>query len=152
MKRFHVNVSVADVGRSVKFYSILFGEAPSVLKGDYAKWMLEDPRINFSLSETEKKHGINHIGLQAGSTDELAVIQKRLHWAGQETFDQANAECCYAKSTKTWVRDPDDVAWETFVTHEEMTHYGSDAVDDMLPAGVPAERCCGAGSDSQCCV
>lgn len=152
MKRFHVNVSVADVGRSVKFYSILFGEAPSVIKADYAKWMLEDPRINFSLSESEKKRGINHIGLQADTAEELAGIQKRLHWAGQETFDQVDAECCYAKSTKTWVRDPDDVAWETFVTHEEMTHYGADVNDEELPSAAAAKRCCAADSDSQCCV
>ena len=152
MKRFHVNVSVADLGRSVKFYSILFGEAPSVLKNDYAKWMLEDPRINFSLSESERRSGINHVGMQTESSEELAAIQKRLHWAGQETFDQPNAECCYASSTKTWVRDPDDVAWETFVTHRDLTHYGTDDVPEKALSDEPPSRCCASDAEVQCCI
>ncbi len=152
MKRFHVNVAVADLGRSVKFYSILFSAAPTVLKEDYAKWMLEDPRINFSLSESAQRRGVNHIGLQTETADELTAIQKRLHWAGQETFDQPDAECCYARSTKTWVRDPDDVAWETFVTHDDMPHYGIDkAPGNALPEN-DAARCCATESDSRCCV
>ncbi len=152
MKRFHVNVSVADLGRSVKFYSILFGEAPTVLKSDYAKWMLGDPRINFSLSETERASGINHIGLQAESIEELAAIQKRLHWAGQETFEQPDTECCYASSTKTWVRDPDDVSWESFVTHADLTHYGTDDLPESSLTDEQSARCCATESDAQCCV
>lgn len=152
MKRFHVNVSVADIGKSVKFYSILFGETPSVLKADYAKWMLDDPRINFSINESEKTRGINHIGLQADSGEELAAIQKRLHWAGQETFEQPDAECCYANSTKTWVRDPDDVAWETFVTHQELTHYGADQEAEAALSPGQTVRCCSGQTDNQCCV
>ena len=152
MKRFHVNVAVADLGRSVKFYSILFGAAPTVLKPDYAKWLLDDPRINFSVSESEKRRGINHIGLQAETENELASLRKRLHWAGQETFEQVNAECCYAKSDKTWVRDPDDVAWETFVTHADLPHYGSDTADRSAVSGDAAVRCCATESSASCCA
>jgi catechol 2,3-dioxygenase-like lactoylglutathione lyase family enzyme len=151
MKRFHVNVAVADLGRSIKFYSILFGQSPTVLKNDYAKWLLEDPRLNFSLSESEHRSGVNHIGLQAETDDELASIRKRLHWAGQETFEQVNAECCYAKSSKTWVRDPDDVAWETFVTHEDLPHYGGNTMTGNGAADGKAGRCCATESVAGCC-
>ena len=149
MKRFHVNVAVADLQKSTQFYSTLFGTAPAVAKGDYAKWMLEDPRINFSISQSGRNRGINHVGLQADSTDELAEIQARLAAAGEDTFDQADAECCYAKSTKTWVRDPDDVAWETFVTFGEITHYGED-----LGPGDAARNgaCCDDDAGESCCV
>jgi catechol 2,3-dioxygenase-like lactoylglutathione lyase family enzyme len=122
MKRFHVNVAVSDLDQSVRFYNTLFGTEPSVHKDDYAKWMLEDPRINFSINTSKKSSGVNHIGLQADTLEELGEIQERLATAEQPTFDQPDAECCYAKSTKTWVRDPDDVAWETFVTHSEIKH------------------------------
>lgn len=153
MKRFHVNLSVADLQKSIEFYKTLFAAEPAVLKDDYAKWMLEDPRINFSITESSKAGGINHIGLQADTIDELGEIQDRLTAAQQETFEQPAAECCYATSTKTWVRDPDQVAWETFVTHGSITHYGSDGVPasdaatSLKNAGGEAveqenERCC----------
>jgi hypothetical protein len=103
-------------------------DCSSVRKPDYAKWMLEDPRINFSLSSSERSTCINHIGLQADTTQELAEIQARLQGAGEDTIVQAEAECCYAKSTKTWVRDPDDVAWETFVTFDGISQHGDDQV------------------------
>ena len=149
MKRFHVNVAVADMEKSTQFYSTLFGTAPAVEKSDYAKWMLEDPRINFSINLSGRNSGINHIGLQADSTDELAEIQARLAAAGENTFDQPDAECCYAKSTKTWVRDPDDVAWETFVTFGEITHYG----DDLAPGdAVENGACCDDDAGDDCCV
>ena len=135
MKRFHVNVTVADVGRSVEFYRNLFGTEPTLQREDYAKWMLEDPRLNFAISKGSSGQGISHIGLQADTLDELAEIQGRLRAAAAATFDQDDAQCCYARSTKTWVRDPDDVSWETFVTHGQTTHYGSDlAPDDAKPA------------------
>ena len=137
MKRFHVNVSVADLMRSTEFYNTLFGVEPTVLKDDYAKWMLEDPRINFSITESTKGSGVNHIGLQADTMDELEAIQSRLRDAEENTFDQPEARCCYARSSKSWVRDPDDVAWETFVTHGQITHYGT----DRAPASSTA-RCC----------
>lgn len=142
MKRFHVNVTVADVGRSVDFYNTLFGAEATVVKDDYAKWMLDDPRINFSISAGNGKRGINHIGLQADDIEELAAIQSRLDAAGQVTLDQPAAECCYAKSTKSWVRDPDDVAWEAFVTHGEIAHYGGDRAPERSNASTSADRCC----------
>lgn len=140
MKRFHVSVSVADIERSTKFYNTLFGVEPTVLKDDYAKWMLEDPCINFAISKGHKPGGVNHVGLQADTMEELEVIQSRLRDAEEKTFDQPEAQCCYASSSKTWVRDPDDVAWETFVTHGQMTHYG----DDRVPAETEPSntRCC----------
>lgn len=140
MKRFHVNIDVADLGKSIEFYTTLFGEEPAVTRPDYAKWMLDDPRINFSISPTSGATGIHHVGLQADTLDELGEIQARLHEAEQETFEQPDVECCYARSTKTWVRDPEGVAWETFVTHGSTTHYGDGAAFDE--AGSKESRCC----------
>jgi catechol 2,3-dioxygenase-like lactoylglutathione lyase family enzyme len=141
MKRFHVNVGVADLDRSIQFYSTLFGEEPALVKSDYAKWMLEDPRVNFAINLSSAATGINHVGLQADTLEELGEIQERLHTAREQTLEQPDAECCYAKSTKTWVRDPDSVAWETFVTHDSITHYGdSGSFDDTSKA--EGSRCC----------
>ena len=145
MNRFHVNVGVADLDKSVRFYQTLFGVAPTVIKDDYAKWMLDDPRVNFSVSVSERHSGINHVGIQAETTQELGAIQERLEQAGADTLEQPDAECCYARSTKTWVRDPDGVSWETFVTFGEITRYG----DDREP---PPESCCGPSSEEKCCV
>ena len=150
MKRFHVNVAVADLDRSTRFYSTLFGSKPTVLKDDYAKWMLDDPRINFSINTSAVQRGVNHIGLQADTMDELAAIQSRLRSAGEETFEQPDAQCCYANSSKTWVRDPDDVAWETFVTHGAHP-YGDDRVPEDVLQAAEAAACCEAGSEAQCC-
>jgi catechol 2,3-dioxygenase-like lactoylglutathione lyase family enzyme len=152
MKRFHVNVAVTDLDRSIKFYKSLFGVEPSVLKEDYAKWMLEDPRVNFSINTSLHKKGVNHIGLQADKMEELEAIQERLRNAEQETFDQADAQCCYANSSKTWVRDPDDVAWETFVTHGEITTYGDDRVPEDVMQAAQSSACCKGESAARCCV
>ena len=141
MKRFHVNVSVENVGRSIEFYRTLFGAEPTLVRDDYAKWMLDDPRLNFAISESKTGRGISHIGLQADSLDELAAIQARLHAAEAHTMDQDNAECCYARSTKTWVRDPDNVSWETFVTHGQTTRYGSDLAPDVAESAKSAACC-----------
>ena len=130
MQRFHVSVSVKNLQQSVEFYKTLFGTAPSVQKMDYAKWMLDDPAVNFSLSSSENKNGISHVGLQMDDMAELAIIQERLRIAGQNTVAQPDAKCCYARSSKTWILDPDNVAWETFVTHGEATYYGTDFVSD----------------------
>lgn len=153
MKRFHVNVSVENLDRSRRFYAELFGVEPTVLKPDYAKWMLEDPRINFSISESRSKGGINHLGLQADTREELGEIRRRLELAGRETFDQDDARCCYARSTKTWVRDPDQVAWETFVTYGEITEYGN----ERAPTDGATQHSCGPQcetvvGESRCCA
>ena len=140
MKRFHVSVSVTDLGASTRFYNTLFGVEPTILKDDYAKWMLEDPRINFSITESTNSSGVKHLGLQADTMDELAAIQSRLHEAQEATLDQPEAQCCYAKSSKTWVRDPDNVAWETFVTHGQVTYFGNDSAPSDTEAS--GERCC----------
>lgn len=152
MKRFHVNVAVSDLDRSAQFYSTLFGVTPTVLKDDYAKWMLDDPRINFSINTSVQNRGVNHIGLQADTMDELAVIQARLRDAEQETIDQPDAQCCYASSSKTWVRDPDNVAWETFVTHGAITHYGDDRVPEDEFQVTESDNCCKTETNSKCCV
>ncbi len=143
MKRFHVNVAVTDLDQSIGFYRTLFGQEPTVKKSDYAKWMLEDPRINFSISESSRSRGINHVGLQAENMTELGEIQERLHDAGKQTSEQPDAECCYARSSKTWVRDPDRVAWEAFVTHEDIAHFGDDRVTGEQLAKTGQTRCCG---------
>ena len=142
MKRFHVNVSVADLDRSIEFYRTLFGEEPSLVKDDYAKWMLDDPRINFAISRSSIARGVNHVGLQADTIEELAEIQSRLRQAKENTYDQDDAQCCYARSTKTWVRDPDSVAWETFVTHGQTTQYGDDTVPPAAEIEQPKSTAC----------
>ena len=126
MKRIHINVGVADIDRSVEFYRTLFGVEPIVHKSDYAKWMLDDPRVNFSINRSDSIRGVDHVGVQAETDAELAEIQQRLAAAEATTFEQPTAECCYAKSSKTWVRDPDDVTWETFVTYGQIKAYGAD--------------------------
>ena len=155
MKRFHVSLSVQDLQRSVEFYTTLFDAAPTVLKTDYAKWMLDDPKINFSLGISAGNNGVSHVGLQLDDMQQLAEIKRRLHVAGQNAFDQPEAECCYAKSSKTWVRDPDDVAWEAFVTHAETTHYGNDfEAEQSVRRPVEAadlSACCKTASNSSCC-
>ena len=152
MKRFHVSVDVADLDRSTRFYSTLFGVEPTVLKDDYAKWMLEDPRINFSISASSLNRGVNHIGLQADTMEELEVIQARLRNAELETFEQPDAQCCYANSSKTWVRDPDEVAWETFVTHGEITSYGDDRVPENVFQAKTSDGCCKTTYGERCCA
>ena len=114
MKRFHVHVGVADLGHSIHFYSTLFGTAPSVTKDDYAKWMLDDPRINFAISQRGTRHGVNHLGIQVDSDDELAVMRQQLATADAGMTIEEGANCCYAKSDKVWTTDPQGVAWETF--------------------------------------
>jgi catechol 2,3-dioxygenase-like lactoylglutathione lyase family enzyme len=147
MKRFHVNLSVQNLDKSLDFYRTLFGVEPTVVKPDYAKWMLDDPAINFAICESTAAQGINHVGLQVDSLQELGVIQSRLREAQEKTLDQDDAQCCYAHSTKTWVQDPDRVAWETFVTHGQTTQYG----DDIAPLEVEDSQadtgdCCRVGA------
>jgi hypothetical protein len=126
MKRFHVHVGVHDLKQSVRFYSALFAAEPTVLKDDYAKWQLEDPRINFAISTFASKSGIDHLGLQAENGDELEEIGLRLAQADVSTTAQKGASCCYAKSDKYWTIDPQGVAWESFHTLESAPTYGQD--------------------------
>ena len=140
MKRIHISVGVADIDRSVEFYRTLFGADPTVQKDDYAKWFLDDPRVNFSINLTKSGRGVNHVGVQAETEAELSEIRTRLAAAEAATYEQPSAECCYASSTKTWVRDPDDVTWETFVTHGQIETYGADRHVPALEE--TAKRCC----------
>lgn len=116
MKRFHVHVAVDDLEGNVRFYSTVFGSSPSVLKPDYAKWMLEDPRINFAISKRGAKAGVDHLGIQVESEQELAEVRQQVKTAEIAALDQPNADCCYARSDKYWVTDPQGVPWETFHT------------------------------------
>jgi hypothetical protein len=141
MKRLHVHVAVDDLGQSIGFYSTLFGVEPSVLKDDYAKWMLDDPRVNFAISSRGRPAGLDHLGIQAHEGAELTEISKRLKAAGEDTIDETGATCCYAQSDKTWVKDPSGIRWETFHTFGESTVYGED-VPDVAEAAAPKTACC----------
>jgi catechol 2,3-dioxygenase-like lactoylglutathione lyase family enzyme len=126
MKRLHVHVAVADLSQSIRFYSTLFGTAPAVEKGDYAKWMLDDPRVNFAISTRGKQPGLDHLGIQVESREELGEIAQRLKAAEVATQDQAATRCCYSQSSKTWSADPQGIAWESFYTFGDSTTYGED--------------------------
>ena len=132
MKRFHVHVSVEDLAQSVRFYSTLFSTQPTVLKDDYAKWMLEDPRVNFAISTGSGEAGISHLGIQAEDEGELAEVYERLSRADRPVIEEKDTTCCYARSDKQWVADPQGVPWETFFTHGEAIVYGqSDALTKL---------------------
>jgi len=126
MRRIHIGLNVTDLDASVRFYSDLFGAQPSVRKDDYAKWMLEDPRVNFSVtSRCNVGHDV-HFGIQVESEDELSETAGRLRQAGRQVVDEPGAVCCYHRSEKAWVADPQDLLWETFLTRGEATEYGED--------------------------
>jgi catechol 2,3-dioxygenase-like lactoylglutathione lyase family enzyme len=128
MNRFHVHLNVADLADSNRFYTELFSAEPSVRKADYAKWMLEDPRINFAISSTGRTPGIDHLGLQVDSGEELAALGRRLQAAGGTLVPENATVCCYARSDKTWTEDPQGTRWETFHTFGDATTYhGGDA-------------------------
>jgi hypothetical protein len=153
MKRIHLHVSVPDLSQSIQFYQTLFGAAPSVVKDDYAKWMLEDPRVNFAISQRGVRAGVDHIGIQAETPAELGAMADRLKTAGAQTFDEVATTCCYARSDKSWVTDPAGVHWETFFTFGEATTYGEDAAQAALDASAP-DACCGASpkaAAATCC-
>src|SRR5690606_14596445 len=125
MKRFHVHAGVTDLEKSISFYSKLFGAEPTVVKPDYAKWMLEDPRINFAISQREgAAEGIEHVGLPVEDKAELAEVYERLQAADRPVLEEGATTCCYARSEKSWIADPDGVMWEAFLTEGESTVYG----------------------------
>ena len=125
MKRLHVHVGVSDLNRSVGFYSTLFGAEPSVIKHDYAKWMLDDPRVNFAISSgRHESRGIEHLGIQVESQPELHEVYGRLKAADRPVLEEGRTTCCYARSEKSWIADPDGVTWEAFYTDGEATVYG----------------------------
>lgn len=175
MKRFHVHVSVDDLAQSVRFYSTLFSSEPTVLKPDYAKWLLDDPRVNFAISTSRsdntgrleigdhptRRNGISHLGIQVEDENELAEVYDRMSRADRPVIEEKATVCCYARSDKQWVADPQGVAWEAFLTHEQVSVYGASRALSKLgeasgglstcgcapaeltpPAPEPAETCC----------
>ena len=142
MKRLHVHVGVEDLNHSIRFYSTLFGAEPTVTKPDYAKWMLDDPRVNFAISQgNHARKGIEHLGIQVESPSELLEVYGRLKEADRPVLEEGRTTCCYAKSEKSWISDPDGVVWEAFLTNGEATVYGDSPAFDEL-----------AGTESKCCA
>ena len=128
MKRLHVHVSVRDLAEGVRFYSQLFAAEPAVRKSDYAKWLLEDPRVNFAISQRDGKPGVQHLGIQVEDRAELAEVYERLRHAEGPVIEEGETTCCYAHSEKSWIDDPQGVQWETFLTTGESTEYGADEI------------------------
>jgi catechol 2,3-dioxygenase-like lactoylglutathione lyase family enzyme len=159
MKRLHVHVGVSDLDRSIAFYSTLFGAQPTVEKPDYAKWMLDDPRVNFAISTgRHSAKGVEHLGIQAEDPAELATVYGRLKAADRPVLEEGATTCCYSRSEKSWIADPDGLAWEAFLTHGEATIYGEGpALADLTAATEgDARPCCAAepapaASAPSCC-
>jgi len=148
MKRFHIHFSVNDLNRNIEFYSHLFNSEPTVSKDDYAKWMLDDPAVNFAISTRGSETGLDHVGIQTDTDEELSNLRQQLETANIKGVAQENASCCYAKANKYWLQDPQGIAWETFHTLESVPVYG----DEHSIAADGA--CCAAGlsnSSSSCC-
>ena len=141
MKRMHVHVSVENIDRAIGFYSALFATKPVVVKSDYAKWMLDDPRVNFAISSRGGSPGVDHLGIQVDSEDELRDVYGRLREAGGNVIEQGKTTCCYAKSEKSWIDDPAGISWEAFFTTGESTNYGTSFEKGARIAH--AKACCG---------
>jgi catechol 2,3-dioxygenase-like lactoylglutathione lyase family enzyme len=152
MKRLHVHVSVEDIPQSVRFYSTLFAAEPAVVKPDYAKWMLDDPRVNFAISARGGQAGLDHFGIQVETPDELREVYGRLQKADRPVLEEGATTCCYAKSEKAWITDPQGMSWETFLTSGASTVYGDSAdlgairtaSGGLAPGAAPASAgaCC----------
>ena|SRR5437764_3858809 len=151
MKRLHVHAAVESVEKSIGFYSTLFAAEPSVVKQDYAKWMLDDPRVNFAISARgARADGVDHLGIQVESDSELRALAGRLKAAGEVTRDQEATTCCYAQSNKAWVSDPSGIRWETFFTFGAATAYGED--EPAATVKQPQSVCCPApAAKAACC-
>jgi len=153
MKRMHVHVAVENLEQAIGFYSVLFAAKPAVTKADYAKWMLDDPRVNFAVSTRGRTPGLDHLGIQVESEAELSEVYERLHRSGGAVTEQGQTTCCYAKSSKSWVDDPAGIAWETFLTTGESTDYG-DGSGERAARVTNAKACCApepAPAASACC-
>lgn len=145
MSRFHIHVAVEDLHKSIDFYSAMFGSAPTVAKPDYAKWRLEEPRVNFAISTRGRKPGLDHVGIQAEDEDELKTLRKRLDEAGIQGLEQQGTTCCYAKSDKYWAVDPQGIAWETFHSLGEAAIFGATAAEEGGACCTPdlsKDSCC----------
>jgi catechol 2,3-dioxygenase-like lactoylglutathione lyase family enzyme len=146
MKRLHIHVGVDNIEQAIPFYSALFGAEPVKTKADYAKWLLDDPRLNFAISTRALKKGIDHLGIQVDDSSELDELRRRIKHAALPAFDEGETVCCYAKSDKTWVQDPAGVTWETYRTMEDAQVYGKNPVMTENACGTPqamaAPACC----------
>lgn len=151
MKRIHIALTTGDLERSLQFYSALLGTEPTVRKDDYAKWLIDDPRVNLSVTERAGDSGIEHLGIQAEDRDELSALYEGADRAGAAVREEGDTTCCYARSEKSWVRDPQDVEWEIFHTYGESdTFYGNGdttCCDEEAAVADESEACCGDG----CC-
>lgn len=155
MKRLHVHVAVDDLSHSIGFYTALFAVAPAVVKPDYAKWMLDDPRVNFAISARGRDAGLDHLGIQVEDADELREVYARLKQAGGDVVEQGKTACCYAQSEKSWITDPAGIAWETFLTTGESTDYGDGTGERVARLAHEKPSACGAPAAaapaSACC-
>lgn len=146
MKRMHINVGVENIEQSIKFYNALFGAEPAKTKSDYAKWMLEDPRINFAISSRTTTKGVDHLGLQVEEDGELEELRERLRDADMSLFDEGEAVCCYARSEKSWAKDPSGVTWEAFKTMDDVQLFSetdsAQAHSCCAPESRPKSDCC----------
>jgi catechol 2,3-dioxygenase-like lactoylglutathione lyase family enzyme len=146
MKRLHIHVGVKDLERSVRFYSTLFGQKPAKEKPGYAKWMLEDPRVNFAISTLTKSEGVDHLGIQVEEPKELEELTERLKKADMGLYDEGETTCCYARSEKAWVQDPSGVAWETYRTMADV-----EVFNDKTSVNEDAECCVADNAEEKCC-
>lgn len=158
MTRIHIGLEVSDIDASTRFYTTLFGVTPSVIKEDYAKWMLDDPKVNFSISTRCDTASRIHLGLQVESADELVAVTNRLKEAGQAVRETPQVTCCYHESDKTWTADPEGMPWETFFTHGPSTVYGDETLTEVdiesLMSGSAVSKpgaCCGGDKTSTTC-
>ena len=153
MKRLHMHVAVDDLNQSIQFYSTLFAADPTVLKGDYAKWMLDDPRMNFAISQRGAAVGLNHIGIQVEHAEELADMHTRLTTLNATVLEESEAACCYAQSDKYWVTDPSGLAWETFHTLDTIPVFGKEVSETKDACCAPLVVASAAEKTSpSCCV
>lgn len=150
MKRLHVHVSVEDLNESIRFYSELFAAEPAVRKQDYAKWMLDDPHVNFAISARGAPAGIEHLGIQVGDEAELGEVYDRLKKLDRPILEEGATVCCYAQSEKSWVEDPQGVRWETFLTTGDSTVYGGDP--SSAACCVPRAALGVSGQQFSCCT
>jgi catechol 2,3-dioxygenase-like lactoylglutathione lyase family enzyme len=153
MKRFHVHVSVDDFDASVRFYSAVFGTSPTVLKADYAKWMMENPRVNFAISNRGIKVGVDHLGVQVESAEELTALREQVAGTEMVVLDQPNSDCCYARSDKYWTTDPQGIPWETFHTLDTIPVYGDTVREQTSACCKPAPTGeASSGKSGGCCA
>jgi catechol-2,3-dioxygenase len=138
MKRMHIHLAVDNLEQNIAFYKVLFQSEPTVIESDYAKWMLDDPRVNFAISSRGRQPGLDHLGIQVESSEELEAVQQGLADAALPVAEQKQAACCYAQSDKYWSVDPQGIAWEAFHTLQSIPLFGDDQVIQLESAAT----CC----------